>query len=143
MALFSRNKETKEKAAPKAVAAKADSKPVKKAAKPAKETKAVALRAPSEVTKEAMYADVIIRPRITEKAGMQAEKSVFTFEVTKKATKKTVAKAVQAFYGKKPEKVNIVNLPAKSVFVRGKAGSVPGVKKAVVFLKKGDTIEFI
>lgn len=135
MALFSKKKEVKKEAVIEAKPAKA----AKKAVKAPKETKEVAVKTDTKT----LYAGVIVRPRITEKSGVKAESSIFTFEVAKVATKKSVAKAVEAYYGKKPLKVNIVNLPAKAIFARGKAGSIKGVKKAIVFLKKGETIEFI
>lgn len=89
--------------------------------------------------------DIIIKkPRITEKSGIQAEAlGVYTFEVTEKANKKNIAKAVKELYKVTPVKVNIINLPAKIVFTRGKSGRKAGVKKAVVYLKKGDKIEFV
>ncbi len=87
---------------------------------------------------------IIKKPRITEKSGIQAEAlGVYTFEVTEKANKKNVAKAVKELYKVTPVKVNITNLPAKIVFTRGKTGRKSGVKKAVVYLKKGDKIEFV
>mgnify|MGYP000935111491 CR=1 FL=1 len=87
---------------------------------------------------------IIKKPRITEKSGIQAEMSgVYTFEVTAKANKKNVAKAVKELYKVTPVKVNITNLPAKIVFTRGKAGRKSGLKKAVVYLKKGDKIDFV
>lgn len=91
-----------------------------------------------------MNALIIKKPRITEKSGIQAEMSgVYTFEVTAEANKKNVAKAVKEIYKVTPVKVNITNLPAKKVFSRGKLGIQSGVKKAVVYLKKGDKIEFV
>ena len=87
---------------------------------------------------------IIKKPRITEKSGIQAEAlGVYTFEVTDKANKKNIAKAVKELYKVTPVKVNITNLPAKKVFSRGKVGRKSGVKKAIVYLKKGDKIEFV
>ena len=87
---------------------------------------------------------IIKKPRITEKSGIQAEVAgIYTCEVTEKANKKNVAKAVKELYKVTPVKVNITNLPAKIVFTRGKTGRKSGVKKAVVYLKKGDKIEFV
>ena len=87
---------------------------------------------------------IIKKPRITEKSGIQAEAlGVYTFEVTDKANKKNITKAVKELYKVTPVKVNITNLPAKKVFSRGKVGRRSGVKKAVVYLKKGDKIEFV
>jgi len=87
---------------------------------------------------------IIKKPRITEKSGIQAESlGVYTFEVTEKANKKNIAKAVKEIYKVTPVKVNITNLPAKVVFSRGKTGRKSGVKKAIVYLKKGEKIEFV
>ncbi|MEN9649222.1 MAG: ribosomal subunit protein large subunit ribosomal protein [Candidatus Parcubacteria bacterium] len=84
---------------------------------------------------------VIKNPRITEKATVSAEKNQFVFEVSPEATKASVAAAVKQLYKVTPVKVNIVRLPAKKVFVRGRAGTKSAIKKAYVFLKKGDKIE--
>ena len=87
---------------------------------------------------------IIKKPRITEKSGLQAEVAgVYTFEVTEKANKKSVAKVILDIYKVKAVKVNIVNLPAKKVFSRGKVGRKSGIKKAVVYLKAGDKIDFV
>lgn len=93
------------------------------------------------VTHATSFAHLIMRPRITEKAGIAGEASVYTFEVEKTATKGKVKHAVKELYKVEPVKVNIVNLPAKKVFIRGKFGSQAAVKKALVYLKKGDKIE--
>lgn len=87
---------------------------------------------------------VIKKPKITEKAGIASEsRNVYTFEVEKGATKKTVAEAIKKIYKVTPIKINIVSLPAKNVFKRGKKGVKGAIKKALVFLKKGDKIAFI
>lgn len=87
---------------------------------------------------------IIKKPRITEKAGIQAEQlNVFTFEVTDLANKKNIIKAVKDIYKVTPIKVNIVKLPTKLIFSRGKMGKKSGVKKALVYLKAGDKIEFV
>ena len=87
---------------------------------------------------------IIKKPRITEKSGIQAETAgIYTFEVTAEANKKNITKAIKEIYKVTPVKVNITKLPAKKVMSRGKAGMKSGVKKAVVYLKKGDKIEFV
>jgi ribosomal protein L23 len=50
---------------------------------------------------------------------------------------------VKEIYKVTPVRVNIVNLPAKIVFARGKTGRKSAIKKAIVTLKKGDKIEFV
>jgi len=87
------------------------------------------------------YANIILRPRITEKATFVSEANVHIFEVDPKASKKQIVEAFKAFYKVSPVKVNIVKNPAKKVLVRGKIGSKKGVKKAYVYLKKGDKLE--
>lgn len=83
---------------------------------------------------------LIIAPRITEKASMQSNANAYTFVVDGKATKLTLKKEIEKTYKVKPVSINISIIPSKAVFVRGKFGSTAPIKKAVVFLKKGDTI---
>lgn len=85
---------------------------------------------------------VIVHPRITEKAVRKSEQNVYTFEVKRSATKFQVRDAVKALYNVTPVKVNIVNKkPAKrAVGMRGTEKHVAGMKKAYVYLKKGDSI---
>jgi len=90
---------------------------------------------------KAKYANVLLRPRVTEKASFLLEANVHSFEVAPKTTKGDVTKAVQAYYKVLPVKVRMVTNPAKKVFMRGKKGVKAGVKKAYVYLKKGDKIE--
>jgi large subunit ribosomal protein L23 len=82
----------------------------------------------------------IVAPRITEKASVQSNANAYTFVVTKEATKLNLSKEIQDTYKVKPVAINITNLPGKAVFVRGKFGRTAPVKKAIVFLKKGDSI---
>jgi large subunit ribosomal protein L23 len=89
--------------------------------------------------------DTIIRPRITEKSGIMSDPqaggaAVYTFEVRKNANKPMIAQAIKALYKVTPIKVRIINLPAKRVLVRGKRGTSNAVKKAMVYLKKGEKI---
>ncbi|MEX0916986.1 MAG: 50S ribosomal protein L23 [Candidatus Paceibacterota bacterium] len=86
----------------------------------------------------------IIRPRITEKATLATDNNVYVFEVTQDSTKDTVKEAIKALYKVEPKKVHMVRMrPRKFVSrMRGRRGIKPGFKKAYVYLKKGDTIEF-
>jgi len=90
------------------------------------------------------YAEVLVRPRITEKAAQATARNVYTFEVSPRATKTSVAKAVTALYGVTPKKVAIAKTPAKRVRLRTRRGygTKKALKKAYVFLKEGDRIEF-
>lgn len=136
MALFGSKKKNTEVVEKAAVPA------AKKATKRATEKKAVAVVPTSEVITSSAVS-VIVRPHITEKSGILSQGGVYTFVVTKDANKPTIAAAVKALYKVNPVKVTVVNLPSKNVFVRGKKGVVSGMRKAVVTLKKGETIDFV
>lgn len=86
---------------------------------------------------------VIKNPRITEKAAYASDNNVYTFDVATRTTKIEVAKAVKDIYNVEPVKVNIVAIPKKKVYRRDGVGVKRGGKKAYVFLKKGDKIEFV
>lgn len=86
---------------------------------------------------------VLLRPRITEKATVLGEQNVYTFDVAPRANKLTVAKAIVALYKVTPTKVRVIAVPRKKILVRGKWGMRGGGKKALVYLKKGEKIEFV
>ena len=88
-------------------------------------------------------ASVLIRPRITEKATLVSESSVYVFEVSPKSGKAEIEKAFTEKYKAVPVKVTTVTVPAKKVIVRGKKGVKAGFKKAYIYLKKGEKIEII
>ncbi|MAZ40603.1 50S ribosomal protein L23 [bacterium] len=86
---------------------------------------------------------IIKKPRITEKSTFLAEQNGYTFVVDARANKIQVKKAIEELYKVKPVKVNMLNVKGKNVVRRGKAGQTSGLKKAVVYLKKGDKIELV
>lgn len=88
--------------------------------------------------------NVLLRPRITEKAALGADKAgVYVFEVASRATKAQIAGSIKATYKVTPVKVRTVTMKPAAVFVRGKRGMQKGGKKAYVYLKKGDKIELL
>ena len=103
-----------------------------------KEAKVTKTKKTVEAEKKEMK--LIISPRITEKASLQSNANAYTFVVSKDATKLSIANEIKKTYKVTPKAVNITNIPRQRVFVRGKMGMSAGMKKAVVFLKKGDTI---
>ena len=124
-------------------AAKAKKPAVKKAV-----AKKTAVKAPTKTEVKnikGMFANVLVQPRITEKATVKAETGVYVFEVATNATKKEIGSAVKHYYNVTPVKVNIVKIPSKKVSSRTtrKKGVKAGGKKAYVFLKKGDKIEIV
>lgn len=88
---------------------------------------------------------VIVKPRITEKAALMGDKNIYVFEVSRSATKTDVKEAVEAHFKVKPVKVNIVNrVPRRTKSrARNRMVVVPGLRKAHVYLKKGETINLI
>ena len=87
--------------------------------------------------------NAIMRPHITEKAAILAEKGPYVFEVASDTNKIEIAKAISALYNVTPVRVNIINLPDTRVFVRNRKGMKSGIRKALVTLKKGDKIEIL
>lgn len=96
----------------------------------------------TKVTTDSFH-NIIKHPRITEKAAILSGDGVYTFEINKDATKIDVARAIKAIYKVEPVRVAISKLPEKKKFIRGKKGKISAIKKAIVYLKKGDTIEFV
>jgi large subunit ribosomal protein L23 len=77
---------------------------------------------------------------VTEKTSGMADKNQYTFTVAKNATKNEIKKEIEKIYKVKPVSVNTLRVKPRSVFKRGKMGTLKGIKKAVVTLKKGDTL---
>ena len=86
---------------------------------------------------------VIMKPHITEKSGALSQSGVYTFEVAKGASSKQIAEAVEVIYKVVPVGVSVTTIRSKKRNLRGISGRTAGGKKAYVYLKKGDTIEFI
>ena len=86
---------------------------------------------------------ILLAPRITEKAAYLAESGCYTFNVVPGDTKQEVVCAVRDVYQVTPRKVTFAAVPRKVVRTRNtnRMGKTSGGKKAYVFLKKGDKIE--
>ena len=103
--------------------------------------KAAAVKSPATAGKLALAQQVLAKPIITEKATNLVTANKYAFVVSGSSNKISIAKAVQAIYGVKPTAVNIINRQGKKV-ARGKVrGERSDSKKAIVTLKKGDTIK--
>lgn len=112
----------------------------KTASAPKKEKKTEAVSAQSRDLSSVLYA-----PRVTEKAMRGSEKNVYVFEVARSATKFDVRDAIKQFYNVTPVKINIVNKSPrqfKSATTR-RLKTEHGMKKAYVYLKKGDSISLM
>lgn len=80
---------------------------------------------------------------MTEKASFAAEQNVYTFDISEFANKTEIKKAIFILYKVHPVKVNVLSIPRKTVMSKGKVGKKGGGRKALVYLKKGDKIEFV
>lgn len=83
---------------------------------------------------------LILGAHMTEKASRQSEQNAYTFVVVPSATKLTIRDEIKATYKVTPKSITITKIPRQYTFIRGKLGTTAGMKKAIVFLKKGDTI---
>lgn len=84
---------------------------------------------------------VLLRPRITEKAYAVTAVNQYVFHVATTATKTQVRQAVEEAYGVKVVAVNIVRLPGKKKNTGRTQGVRSTVKKALVRLQSGDSIQ--
>jgi len=85
--------------------------------------------------------DIIQRPVITEKSTLGSEHNQVTFVVAPKATKPQIKRAVEALFDVKVEKVNTLNQKGKVKRFRGIRGRRPDMRKAIVTLKEGHSID--
>ena len=110
-----------------------------------KEKREIAPKASSaKVLADSRLENVLTAPWLSEKALIGTEKGVYVFQIPASATKIDVSRAVERVFKVVPRRVNVVNVKGKSKQLRGKRGF--GVRanrrKAYVYLKKGETIQF-
>ena len=87
------------------------------------------------------YRDIIKAPIITEKSSDLAKNNVIVFSVDVKANKTQIKQAIEKIFNVKVESVNTINVKPKKKRVGRYAGKTNRVKKAIVKLKKGSSIE--
>jgi len=85
--------------------------------------------------------DVLVRPVITEKAMKSAESNQVVFIVAAKATKPEIKAAVEGVFGVEVKAVNTLINKGKVKMFRGKMGVRSDVKKAIITLAKGQSID--
>ncbi len=90
---------------------------------------------------EARHYDVILRPIITEKSTRLSEHNQLVFAVRKDASKPEIKAAVEAIFKVKVEAVNTLVLKGKTKRFRGRPGRRSDVKKAIVTLAEGHSID--
>ena len=85
--------------------------------------------------------DTIVSPVITEKATTLSEFNKMVFKVHQGASKNSIKKSIEKIFKVNVIKINTINLRGKTKLVRGKKSSRSGYKKAIVTLKKGQSID--
>ena len=87
------------------------------------------------------YLDTIISPNITEKASSLSEFNKVVFKVHKGASKNSIKKSIEKIFKVNVIKINTINLKGKTKIVKNKKAYKSGYKKAIVTLKKGQSID--
>ena len=87
------------------------------------------------------YRDIIKGPIMTEKSSNLAQDNIITLSVDVKANKTQIKQAVEKVFNVKVESVNTINVRPKKKRVGKYTGKTNKVKKAIVKLKEGSSIE--
>lgn len=85
--------------------------------------------------------DVVLAPHITEKSTLLSEQNAVVFKVAGDATKPQIKAAVEALWGKKVVAVNTMLVKGKTKKWKGRPYTKSDVKKAVVTLAEGESID--
>jgi large subunit ribosomal protein L23 len=85
--------------------------------------------------------DTVLAPIITEKATLLSEQNKVVFQVAADASKDEIAAAVEALFKVNVTKVNTLNVKGKTKRFRGIVGRRSDVKKAIVTLAEGQSID--
>jgi large subunit ribosomal protein L23 len=85
--------------------------------------------------------DIIKAPTITEKATSLSEFNKIVFKVNDGASKNTIKRTIEKIFKVNVIKVNTINTKGKTKLIKGKKSIKSGYKKAIVTLKKGQSID--
>ena len=85
--------------------------------------------------------DKIISPIVTEKSTNLSEQNKIVFKVSNKLNKIILKKNIEKIFKVNVVKVNIINKQSRKKITRGKKVKIQGYKKAIVTLKKGQSID--
>jgi large subunit ribosomal protein L23 len=91
--------------------------------------------------KKIHYLDTVISPNVTEKSTALSEFNKIVFKVNQNATKVTIKKNIEKIFKVSVIKVNTINAKGKTKVVKNRKTTKPGYKKAIVTLKKGQSID--
>ena len=85
--------------------------------------------------------DKILSPMVTEKSTNLSEQNKIVFKVPSAANKKNLKNNIEKIFKVNVTKINIINKKNRLKITRGKKVKVSGFKKAIVTLKKGQSID--
>ena len=85
--------------------------------------------------------DTIISPVVTEKSTNLSEQNKIVFKVSNKLNKVILKKNIEKIFKVNVIKVNIINKQSRKKITRGKKVKIQGYKKAIITLKKGQSID--
>ena len=85
--------------------------------------------------------DKILSPMVTEKSTNLSEQNKVVFKVPKKANKVNLKKNIEKIFKVNVTKINIINKQPRKKITRGKKFKIDGYKKAIITLKKGQSID--
>ena len=85
--------------------------------------------------------DKILSPLLTEKSTNLSELNKIVFKVPSKANKKNLKSNIEKIFKVNVTKINIINKKDRTKLTRGRKVKVSGFKKAIVTLKKGQSID--
>ena len=85
--------------------------------------------------------DKIFSPLVTEKSTTLSEHNKIIFKVPNKANKKNLKKNIEKIFKVSVVKVNIINKQSRKKITRGRKVKIQGYKKAIITLKKGQSID--
>ncbi len=85
--------------------------------------------------------DKILSPLLTEKSTNLSGENKIVFRVRKSANKKNLKNNIEKIFKVNVTKINIINKQNRTKFTRGRKVKVSGFKKAIITLKKGQSID--
>ena len=87
------------------------------------------------------YLDTIVSPNITEKSTSMSEFNKVVFKVDNGASKASIKRSIEKIFKVNVIKINTINIKGKTKLVRNKKSFKSGYKKAIITLKKGQSID--
>ena len=87
------------------------------------------------------YLDTIISPNITEKSTSLSEYNKVVFKVHNNASKYSIKKSIEKIFKVNVVKIHTINLKGATKMIRNKKTFKSGYKKAIITLKKGQSID--